>query len=77
MAWGAIQNIVHVFFEKPPPPEKRQDHPFPEWRRYVKLRRPSDCRHHRRGSIIRLETALAMHKDCGMDARGILLINDN
>jgi hypothetical protein len=78
MAWGAVHNIVHVFFEKPPAPEWRQDHPFPEWRRYAKLHRLPDSRHHRRDPLIRLETTVALQElRYGWEVRGFLLINDN
>jgi hypothetical protein len=61
MAWGATQNIVHVFFGEPSTPGVQTKHPFPEWRRYVNLRILPDCRYQRRGLWLCPETEAPLH----------------
>jgi len=59
MAWGAVHNVANIFFEEPRA-LNGPDHPFRDWRRYVKLYCLPDRRRRCRGSFIRLETALGL-----------------
>ena len=60
MAWGAMHNVANVFFGEPQAPKLPWNHPFCDWRRYVKLYYLPDCRRYHRSSLFRLETALGL-----------------
>lgn len=60
MAWGAVHNVAHYFFGELPAPNLKGNHPFRDWRRYVKPSYLPDSRSHRRISPLRLETALGL-----------------
>jgi hypothetical protein len=78
MAWGKVFNVAKVFFGEPLAPAGQGDHPFGEWRRYVKLHRLPGGRRHRRTSGFRLETALALQVlRYGGEVPGLFLSSDN
>jgi hypothetical protein len=60
MAWGAMQNVVQVFFGGQLTASCQEILPFRDRRSYVGLHYLSDCRFHRRGFRRHLETARAL-----------------